>query len=160
MRSGHGDCGLCKLLGAAARHNLWLYLIYNTLKGSLHSQTLHSLRPILSRPADLPLDFFEFILLYAYFRYFDFRLVGRERLTHDRLLRVLFTSYESFNDQYLADPLGLSVHPAKACGPSSARSLSCCRFMGQGRFRLEPRQCSPLSVSFSSFRHRGTQALC
>ncbi|MCS3761643.1 hypothetical protein GGE24_003650 [Bradyrhizobium centrosematis] len=60
------------------------------------------------------MDFFEFILLYAYFRYFDFRLVGRERLTHYRLLRVLFTSHESFNDQYLADPLELSVHPAKA----------------------------------------------
>src|SRR6267142_5617930 len=59
-------------------------------------------------------DFFSLLLLYAYFRFFDFRLLAHERLFEYNLWRVLFTAHDSFRDPIINDPVSVAVHPSKA----------------------------------------------
>jgi hypothetical protein len=58
-------------------------------------------------------DFFTLLLLYAYFRFFDFRLLAGERLPSYSVWRVFFTPHDSFHDPVFKDPTGVAVHPAK-----------------------------------------------
>lgn len=58
--------------------------------------------------------FLTLLLLYAYFRFFDFRLLAGERLQAYSLRRVLFTAHDTFRDPILSDPVAVAVHPSKA----------------------------------------------